>query len=138
MSEYAKPTEKDIQQAQEAAEARRIEELLALCESEQIPPSELRDGSQEILELEALFGSYEAKHPIAELFSIIDLTPKEADLHTTRQSAKADLKPIEALLKKIKTETTTSEEKLQELQARYRHLSRAVGMINNNKVDHVM
>ena len=43
---------------------------------------------------------------------------------------------IVALLNALKKETDISTEKHKELKTKYKQLSRAVGKINNNKVDH--
>ncbi|MFA6524405.1 MAG: hypothetical protein WC264_02010 [Candidatus Paceibacterota bacterium] len=101
-----------------------------------ISPESLREAGTEIMELEEMFISFELKHSLEELSSIIDLTPADAPNHPVREPAKVALIPIVALLNTLKKETNISTEKHEELKAKYKRLSRAVGMINNNKVDH--
>ena len=62
--------------------------------------------------------------------------PEDASNYPLRESAKIALIPIVAMLNKLKEETNITPEKLKELEAKYRYLSRAVGIINGNKVDH--
>src|SRR3989338_226815 len=61
---------------------------------------------------------------------------EDAPKYHLRESAKAALIPIVAKLNILKKETNIAPEKHEELKAKYKHLSRAVGMINSNKVDH--
>ncbi len=95
-----------------------------------------RESGPEVAEFEALIAAFEAKHSLAELHAIIDLTPQEAPQHPVREPARADLVPIVAKLKVLEKETDIPSEKLGEMKAHYKRLSRAVGMINSNKVDH--
>ena len=96
----------------------------------------LRECGPEILELEEMFVSFESAHSLAELILIVDLTPEEAPNNSIRESARKDMVPIVSKLNKLKNETNIVPEKYEELRAKYMRLSRAVGIINNNKVDH--
>ena len=89
-----------------------------------------------IVEFEGLISSFEATYSLDELHSIVDLTPEEAPNHPLREPAKKALIPVVDLLTKLKNKTDISTEKYEELRMEYKKLSRAVGMINNNKVDH--
>lgn len=101
-----------------------------------IVPEALREGGPEIAELEVLFNSFESDYSLDELNAIIDLTAEEAPNHPVREPARKALIPIVAKLNILKKETNISADKYTELEARYRILSKAVGMINNNKVRH--
>jgi hypothetical protein len=101
-----------------------------------ISKENLREAGPEIVEFEAMITLFESMHSLEELHSIINLTPIEAPKHPTREPARVALIPIVAKLNVLKKETNIITEKHDELKAKYMHLSRAVGMINNNKVDH--
>ena len=101
-----------------------------------ITQEDLRECGPEIAEFEEMLISFELIHSLAELRLIIDLKPEDAAKYPLRESAKAALIPIVAKLNILKKETNIVPEKHEELRAKYMHLSRAVGMINNNKVDH--
>ena len=133
MSEHPKPSEQEIK---EAEEARWLAEMLAMCEAENPAPTELRDCAPEIAELEGLLETFENNHSLAELQLITDLTPEEASNHPIRKPANNDLTPIANLLDNLKNKTNIPPEKYEELQIKYKRLSRAVGILNNNKVDH--
>lgn len=121
-----------------------------------------RDCEQEKHELQVLLQNFEATHSLEELNAIPDvspelfklfahardmsaeqietaltlLTPEDAKKYKTRSPAIIDLKPIVALLNKLEKETNITATGMSKLRDAYRILSRAVGMINNNKVDH--
>ena len=99
-------------------------------------PENKRECGPEIAEFEAMIVSFESTYSLPELLLIIDLTPNEAPKHPIREPAKNALIPIVALMNKLEKETDITSEKHKELRAKYMHLSRAVGIINRNKVDH--
>ena len=101
-----------------------------------VEEKDLRECGPEIVELEEMLVLFESENSLAELLLIIDLTPKEAPNHPIREPARNALIPIVAKLKMLKKETNISPEKQEQLRVKYMHLSRAVGIINNNKVDH--
>ena len=102
-----------------------------------IAPENLRECGPEIVELEEMLVSFELIHSLPELHLIIDLKPEDTSKYPLRESAKAALIPIVAKLNILKKETNIASEKHEELKAKYKLLSRAVGIINsNNKVDH--
>ena len=104
---------------------------------ETITPSEsLLECGPEIAELEEMLLSFESEHSLTELSLIIDLTPKEAPRHPIREPARIALVPIIKKLNMLKKKTNIIPERHEELKAKYMRLSRAVGIINNNKVDH--
>ena len=99
-------------------------------------PENKRECGPEIAEFEAMIASFESTYPLSELLLIIDLTPNEAPKHPIREPAKNALIPIVALINKLEKETDITSKKHEELRAKYMRLSRAVGIINGNKVDH--
>lgn len=101
-----------------------------------VSPENLRESGPEIAEFEGMVASFESTHSLAELNLIIDLTFSDAPEHPIRELARLALIPIVAKLNALKRETNISNEKYEKLKAEYKRLSRAVGMINNNKVDH--
>lgn len=131
--EKAKQEEAKRKETEREEEERYAEWMKAHPEK---PPEVKRESGPEIEELEGLFASFESEHSLADLLSIIDLTPEEAPNHPIREPAKKALNPIVVKLNKLEKETDISPEKLSELKGRYKHLSRAVGIINKNKVDH--
>jgi len=96
----------------------------------------LRDPEKEIAEFETLITNFEKSHNLEELNAITELASEDAPNHTERELARKELSPIVALLNIIKRETTITEEKHEELKAKYKILSRAVGIINKGIVDH--
>ncbi len=101
-----------------------------------ISPEDLRECGPEIAEFEDMVKAFESEHSLLELHLIIDLMPEEALKHPIREPARKDLAPIVAKLNILKEETDISSERHKELKGEYMRLSRAVGIINNNKVDH--
>ncbi|MDP2690915.1 MAG: hypothetical protein Q8O95_00720 [bacterium] len=99
-------------------------------------PEDLRPCEPEIQKFEEMHKSFELEHSLAALHLIVDLTPEEAPKHTIREPARKALIPIVAKLNLLKKETDISSEKYEVLNAKYKVLSRAVGMINRNRVDH--
>lgn len=102
----------------------------------EIPKENLRACEPEITEFEDMISSFESTYSFEELHSIIDLTAEEAPNYPVREQAKSALIPIVMKLNALEKETDISPEKLGELKAKYKRLSRAVGIINSNKVDH--
>ena len=101
-----------------------------------IAPENLRECGPEVVEFEELLASFESAYSLAELHLIIDLRPEDAPKYPLRESAKAALIPIVEKKNILKKETNIAPEKYEELQAKYLQLLKAVGIINNNKVDH--
>ena len=97
---------------------------------------DLRECAPEIAEFEGMITSFELTYPLEALLLIVNLTPKEAPKHPIREPAKNALIPILEKLNTLGRETNISPEKYEELEAQYMRLSRAVGFVNNNKVDH--
>jgi hypothetical protein len=101
-----------------------------------ISQENLREAEPEITQFESMITLFESTHSLSELNSVIDLSPQEAPEHIVREPARVALIPIVTILNTLKKETNISTEKYEELKSKYLILSRAVGMINNNKVDH--
>jgi hypothetical protein len=121
---------------QEREDAEQLADYLARHPVPVISKENLKEAGPEIMEFEAMITLFESMHSLEELHSIIDLTPTEAPKHPTREPARVALIPIVAKLNALKKETNITTEKHDELKAKYMRLSRAVGMINNNKVGH--
>ncbi|OIO07209.1 hypothetical protein COX68_00720 [Candidatus Falkowbacteria bacterium CG_4_10_14_0_2_um_filter_41_15] len=119
-----------------AAEREIAEYYLSLMTETKIPEGERRECSQEVVELQNMFVAFEAKHSLDELCAIVDLTVDEAPNNLIRETAKKDLAPMAAALKVLQKETNIATDKYDELEAQYRRLSSAVGIINSNKVRH--
>jgi hypothetical protein len=97
---------------------------------------ERRPCGAEVLELEGIITSFESMYSLEDLHAIQVLTVEEAPIHPLRAPANKALNPITALLKVLKKETDISDEQHAALFQEYKRLSRAVGIINNDKVDH--
>jgi hypothetical protein len=118
-----------------------------------------RDCEQEKSEFQMLCQKFKEAHSLENLNAILDITPElyklfapdkdtqietvlsnlppeEALKYKTRSPALKDLKPIVALMNKIEKETNISPTEFDKLNDAYKILSRAVGMINNGKIDH--
>jgi len=126
----------EIKRQQEKEDSEFLADYLARHPEPVISPEGLREAGPEIIELERMFISFESEHSLEELNLIIDLTPADAPNHPVREPAKVALIPIVTKMNILKKETNISPKKQEELKAKYMKLSRAVGMINNNKVDH--
>jgi len=100
------------------------------------PREDRRDCEQEVAELQNMLAAFEAEHPLGKLHAITDLTPNDAPNHPIREPARKTLIPILNRWNALKKETNISAERLAELYAAYRKLSKAVGIINNGKVRH--
>jgi hypothetical protein len=75
------------------------------------------------------------KEKIARLRAVV-LTPEDAKIYEMRMAAREALKPITEKLEALKKKKDISFEQLEKLKAEYRRLTRAIGGINNHKVDH--
>lgn len=134
-TEYYKPPEKEDDGL--TSEQREMAEyFMPQFAEDVIPEEERRDCNQEVIELQALFAAFEAKHPIDQLYAIINLTVEDAPNHPTREAAKRDLGPIVAKLNILKKETNIALVAYDKLEERYAYLSKAVGIINGDKVRH--
>lgn len=124
------PTQEEKEEAQYSRWMRDNPEPVIL-------PEDLVESGPEIVELERMIDLFESKYPLEELYSIVDLTPEEASEHPVRRPAWEALKRIVDKRNFIKEKTNIAPEKYEELEARFKNISRAVGMINSNdKVDH--
>jgi hypothetical protein len=96
----------------------------------------LKESGPIVEQFGELVRAFEAEHSLEELHAIIDLRPEDVAQYPLRESAKSALAPIFKLQNTLENETNISAEKLAEVKAEYKRLSRAVGMINNNTVRH--
>lgn len=102
----------------------------------EVPQENRRECGPEVAEYEDLLASFEQTHNLEQLHAIIELTPEDAPKNQLREPARLALYPIVTLLNTLKKETNIMTAKHDELKEQYMKLSRAVGMINNNMVDH--
>jgi len=114
----------------------RYEAYIASHPEVVIPLESRRNPEKEIAEFLALVATFERAYNLKELYSISELTPADAPNHPFREPARKDLCPIVTVLDVLKKETKIADERLEELKAVYKKLSRAVGIINNGIVDH--
>jgi hypothetical protein len=132
MSENPEKNNESFSEEQEEV----INEWMAKYATEEIPAEKRRECGPEIEELEGMFESFEQTYDFAALHAVTNLTPAEAPHHPVREPAKQALNPIYKKLQLIKDETNVTPEKYAELKVKWKRLSQAVGMINNNVVDH--
>ena len=101
---------------------------------------ELRETKLEIEDYIERIHSFEAKYNLGELHSIIDLNPKDAPNHPLREPARKALIPIVAQLNILAIHRDRGNISVLQykdfIYQEYMRLSRAVGMINNGKIDH--
>ncbi|OGJ01456.1 hypothetical protein A3G98_00895 [Candidatus Nomurabacteria bacterium RIFCSPLOWO2_12_FULL_37_8] len=129
-------TPQELKSKQEQEDAKLLADYLARHPEPVISQENLREAEPEIAQFENIIALFESTHSLEDLHLIIDLTPQEAPKNAIREPARVALIPIIALLNTLKKKTNISTEKYEELKEKCRRLSRAVGMINNNKVDH--
>jgi hypothetical protein len=101
-----------------------------------IPKEERKDLEEAIGELQGMLAAFEAKSSFEELHTITDITVEDAPKHPIREPARKALIPIVAKLNYLRKETNITEGMYAELHAKYLRFSKAVGMINRNKVRH--
>lgn len=124
-----------------------------------LPPEEKREPTEEIAEFQRLVTEFEVEHPPEKLFAITDLrvvedmrkvplteleeflhsanlTEEEVQNNLIREAARKALGPILSKLNILKEETNITPDAYDELYTKYKHFSRAVGIINAGKVDH--
>jgi hypothetical protein len=98
------------------------------------PKVELRDVNTEIAEVEGMFRDFEARYSLEQLHAITDLAAEEAPNHPLRGPAQEALDPIVAKLTDLKDRIPA--EQYAEVYNKYQRLSKAVGLMSNNKVRH--
>lgn len=84
----------------------------------------------------ALLMEHRRMHSIGETLTIAELSENEEALLTIREPLLQALKPVTAQLSFLFEKTDVTSETLDALKARYRMLSRAVGIINAGTIDH--
>jgi len=102
----------------------------------ELPPEQRREAGPEIVQLEGLMADFETRHSLEALHAITDLVFDESKRHPIRGPAELALRPINDLHQKLIEQTDISKEEVQRLREKYQRLSRAVGIITGNKVDH--
>ena len=104
------------------------------------PKVSAEECEQKRKELEELLVAFETTYPVAEFYAITELDEKDLFAHPekypVRIAARQILNAICKILAFLPREINGSTEKYDALQARYKYLNRALGIINNGKVDH--
>ncbi|MDO8521294.1 MAG: hypothetical protein Q7S52_04215 [bacterium] len=147
---------------QEQVEEERYQQYLKDHPEPELLNKELAESGPQIAQFEKLIASFEATYSLAELHTIVDLTPElfalfwgdrdmspeqkaseinklapqDAEKYKTRTEAKEALIPIVELRNLFRDDPSVSSEQFAELEEKYMRLSRAIGVISNNKVDH--
>ncbi len=131
------PSPEEQKRLEEQEEAERLAYFLQ-THPEPGKALEKRECGPEIKEFESKIKLFESEYSLEELTAIVTPEDLERDERTNalRYYAKKALGPIVFQLNALEKETDISQEKLQELKVKYKRLSQAVGIINNNKVDH--
>jgi len=111
-------------------------EMLAEYEQQATSPEVRKEAGPEVLKFNELIAEFEQEYSLEELHNIVDLTPSEAAVHPLREPARKALVAIVSQLKILKKEVDISTDALTELELDYKRVSQAVGIINNDKVDH--
>lgn len=86
--------------------------------------------------LENTFRKFEMNFSLDELFAVTEMTVEQALGDPKRTEAKKYLVVMVDLLNNLKELTDIPKQKYKELEERYRHYSRAVGILNNGKMVH--
>lgn len=124
---------KAIEEAsQDSAYADMLAEYKALSASKETN----KETEPEVSLFNELIAKFEEEHSLEALHQIIDLTPSDASLHPVREPARIALKEIVAQLKIVRSMKDIPPEILATINEDYLRVSRAVGIINSNKVDH--
>ena len=128
------PNPQELKRLREKEEAEQLAEYLTRHPNLEPLPSNLAEQAR--TEFDSLVASFESKYSLEELHSIVDLTPQEALNHPLREPARVALIPIVKLLNELKATYGETSAEYKSIKEKYMRLSRAVGMINKNKVDH--
>ena len=94
------------------------------------------DCEPEIKAFEEMTASFEATYSLERLHSIVDLPQEKEKDYPERIAAKEALKPIFQKLMFLEKRTDISKERLAEMDAKYKRISKAIGMVRNGVVDH--
>lgn len=128
------PNPQELKRLRDQKEADQLADYLIRHPNLDPLPSSLAEQAR--TEFDSLIASFESKYPLEELHSITDLTPQEAPNHPLREPARVALIDIVKILNKLKATYGETSPEYQSIKEKYVRLSRAVGMINKNKVDH--
>jgi|SRR3989338_2934834 len=128
------PNPQELKQLRDQEDAERLKDYLT--RHPDLEPFNPNLVEQTRIKFDSLIALFESKFSLEELHSITDLTPQEAPNHPLREPARVALIDIVKALNKLKVIYGESSLTYQPLKEKYMRLSRAVGMINKNKVDH--
>ena len=128
------PNPQELKRLQDQQEAEQLADYLIRHPNLDPLPQGLVEQAR--TEFDSLIASFESKYSLEELHLITDLTPQEAQNHPLREPARVALIPIVKLLNDLKATYGETSPEYKSIKEKYMRLSRAVGMINKNKVDH--
>ncbi len=128
------PNPQELKRLQEQEEAEQLADYLIRHPNLDPLPKNLAERAR--TEFDSLVALFESKYSLTELHSIIELTPQEAPKHPLREPARVALIDIVKILNKLKATYGETSPEYQSIKEKYMRFSRAVGMINKNKVDH--
>ena len=124
------------QEKQARLEAEFLADFLSKNPDTEISPENKREAGPEIEEVESLLSKFETDFSLDELHAIVDITTEDAINHPVRKPAKLAVNVILTKIDVLHKETNISPEKEKELRDGYKKLSRAIGILSNNKLDH--
>lgn len=114
-----------------------IEELADYLARHPVTENPMWESAPLVAELEGVIAQFEIDHPLAQLHAITVMSPEMIELHPVREPARIALIPITERLTELRNETNISEDTYEQLRMKYKILSRAVGMVQNDgKVFH--
>lgn len=142
--------------------AAKVEQLKLDDPYADIPKESRKDPSSKIVLLEKGLFNLEQNFPLEKLHSIVEISPKlyelfaddmtmspeeidatletlspeEQKMYRIRAAAKDGLRQIGPLFSTLRDETTIDPKEFEKLRAKYRILSRAVGILNSGRIDH--
>ena len=96
----------------------------------------LPSGEPELKAVESLISAFEQQYPLAELNAVKELSKQDGYAHPLRDPAKRALGPIRDLIYVLIEETNVPKETYFMLEAKYKMLAQAVGVISHGVVDH--
>lgn len=128
------PNLQELQKLREQEEAELLAGYLIYHPDPKPLPRDLVEKTR--AEFNSLVAEFELRFSLEGLHSIIDLTPEEAKNHPLWGPANTALAKIVEILNKLKATYGETSLEYQSVKEKYMRLSRAVGILHNNTVDH--
>ncbi len=117
-----------------AEQAEQYEDYMRRYPDVSIDPKDLVESEPMVAEFLGMIDLFEINFSLDKLHEIVSM--KEALESPLRQEAKSALIPIVSKMKNLESATTIAPEKFKKLKEMYRKLSRAVGIVTQDGVDH--